>query len=107
MNSHSMDAANDTCHEPLVLSIQPLPELVRVCHKRTSVGWVTAISRDWAPGEGERCMLCPAEHCCLNTRGNCLRQFDGFVEAGSAALFADPLLGIGDRPALGLHISRA
>lgn len=89
----------------VVLSLQPMPKAVRVSHFQSQQGWVTAISRDWAPGDGERCKLCPVDHCELDSRGkNCLRQFEGFVQPESAPLFADPLPSGNNRPGFGIHI---
>src|SRR5690242_19590287 len=98
-----MPAENDR-EGLVVLSIDPVPIGCRVCHIQTAAGWVTAISRDWAAGDGERCRLCPVDSCCVNARGNCLRQFAEYVHPEEAPLFLDPALAATDSPALNVHV---
>jgi hypothetical protein len=94
-----------TRSSPDTIPFQPKPRDTRVCHLRTTAGWVTAIWRDWAGRDGERCMLCPIEDCCLNEEGNCLKQYPIYIPAESARFFADPALAGNDlsRPGVNVH----
>lgn len=49
---------------------------------------VTAISRLWAPGDPEKCSLCPT--CAVGPLGMCLIQVIGFVPERGAPLFRFP-----------------
>lgn len=77
---------------PAVLSLEPLPTKVRLCHIRTGSDWVSTLSRDWAPGDGERCSLCAVDRCTLDESGNCLRSFVGYIRPDQAPRFRDPAL---------------
>jgi hypothetical protein len=67
---------------------QPVPEKCLAVRHRTPEGeWVTAVYRRFAPGEADRCRLCPRGECSA-VNDECLVGVDGHVPRGEAKMLA-------------------
>lgn len=69
------------------LTIQPEATRAWVSHYRIGGSVITAIFRQWRPGEAARCRLCPLGRC-VAQRDGCLVQVDGVVSPESARTFS-------------------
>jgi hypothetical protein len=73
---------------PALIPIQPMPVVTRVAHFRILGRTITAIMRQWKPGDsgpGGRCRLCA--RCSAHDDG-CLIQVNRLVARDEAPLFA-------------------
>jgi hypothetical protein len=80
---------------PDVLALQPHPIGLGVIRVDQPGYRATVISRKWAPGDADRCRLCPAGTCCADPWGTCTMLVPGVVPAGGLALFRRPSEGGG------------
>jgi hypothetical protein len=73
---------------PDILPIQPHPLCTDVAHARAAAGPVTAIMRDWRPGDAARCRLCPRARCSAAGRDHCLVVVNLYVPHDAAPLYS-------------------